>query len=178
MFSGLRQNSLFYILEKGENMNLKIGHVESVSNPTPKFGQFHASQSYMQPNDTFVDVKVKVGDEIIDFKQLPSNLTIANFGQNGVVVSESKEAMSAEVEAMLRNSTSIIESVPYHEKVISSCDEILRLLNPQFAKEKEQEEKIGALEVKMDGIENTLNQMMGILSEAIGHNKPRKSKEE
>lgn len=177
MFSGLRQNSLFYILEKGESINLKIGQVVSVSNPQPKYNQYQPMQPYNQP-ETTVDVKVKVGDDVLDFQKLPSNLSIVNFGQNGMVVSESKEAMSAEVEAMLRNSNAIIESVPYHKKVITSCDEMLKQLNPQFAKEKEQQEKIGALEQKMGGIENTLNQMMGMLSEAVGSGKSKKAKEE
>ena len=176
MFSGLRQNSLFYILEKGEAVNLKIGQVVSVSNPQPKYNQYQPLQPYAQP-ETTVDIKVKIGDETLDFKQLPSNLSIANFGQNGMVVSESKEAMCAEVEAMLRNSNSILDSIPYHKKVITSCDEMLRQLNPQFAKEKEQEEKIGVLEQKMGGIESTLNQMMGMLSEAVGP-KSKKYREE
>lgn len=167
MFSGLRQNSLFYILEKGDTVSLKIGQVVSVSNPQPKYNQYQPLQPYAQP-ETTVDIKVKIGDETLDFKQLPSNLSIVNFGQNGMVVSESKEAMCAEVEAMLRNSNSILDSIPYHKKVITSCDEMLRQLNPQFAKEKEQEEKIGVLEQKMGGIENTLSQMMGMLSEAVG----------
>ena len=55
---------------------------------------------------------------------------------------------------------------------------MLRDLNPQFAKEKQQEEKIGALEEKMGGIENTLNQMMGLLSDAIGHSKSKKNNKE
>lgn len=170
MFSGLRQNSLFYILEKGDTVSLKIGQVVSVSNPQPKYNQFPTMQPYSQ-SDTTVDVKVKVGDDVIDFKQLPSNLSIANFGQNGMVVSESKEAMSAEVEAMLRNSNSIIDSIPYHKKILTCCDDMLRQLNPQFAKEKEQEEKIGGLEQKIGGIENTLSQMMGMLSEVTGRSK-------
>lgn len=177
MFSGLRQGSLFYILEKGEDLNLKIGQVESVSNPQPKYNQYVPSQPFNQP-ETTVDVKVKIGEEALDFKQLPSNMSIANFGQNGVVVSESKEAMSAEVESMLRTSRGIIESVPYHEKVIQSCDVMLRELNPQFAKEKAQEEKIGMLEMKMGSIEGTLNDMMGMLSKALSKNISSKNKEE
>lgn len=177
MFSGLRQNSLFYILEKGETLNLKVGQVVSVSNPQPKYNQYPTMQPYTQP-ETTVDVKVKVGDDVMDFQKLPSNLSIANFGQSGMVVSESKEAMSAEVEAMLRNSNEILDSIPYHKKVITCCDDMLRQLNPQFAKEKEQEEKIGVLEQKMGGIENTLSQMMGMLSEVTGYNKPKKFKEE
>jgi hypothetical protein len=87
--------------------------------------------------------------------------------------------MSAEVEGLLRSSKQIIESVPYHEKVIEACDTMLRELNPQFAKEKEQEEKIGMLEEKMVGIEGTLNDMMGMLSKALGRNTTNnKNKEE
>lgn len=177
MFSGLRQGSLFYALEKGDNISLKIGQVESISNPQPKYNQYNPTQPFNQP-ETVVDVKVKFGDEHVDFKQLPSNLSIANFGQNGMVVSESKDAMNSEVESMIRTSRSILDSVPYHEKVIQTCDVILRELNPQFAKEKEQEEKIGALEQKMGSIEGTLSDMMGMLSKALGKNASLKNKEE
>ena len=175
MFQSLRQNSLFYILEKGDNLNLKVGQVVNVSNPQPKYSQFQTSMPYNQ-QEMVVDVKVKLGDETVEFKQLPATLSISD--NNSVVVSESKEAMSAEVEAMLRASNNILESIPYHQKVISNCDIILRELNPQFAKEKEQEEKINALEGKMEGIEGTLNQMMSLLSEAVGTNNKRKNNKE
>lgn len=176
MFQGLRQGGMFYILDKGEDMRLKIGQVVSVSNPQPKNNQFGAPYAYGAQNEMFVDVKVKVGEETIEFKQLNANMNIANSGN--LVVSDSKEAMSAEVEGLLRNSRQIIDSVLYHEKVVASCDTILRELNPQFAKEKEQEEKIGALEEKMGGIENTLSNMMSMLSDALERNKSRKNKED
>lgn len=175
MFSGLRQGSLFYILDKGDDLTLKIGQVVSVSNPQPKYNQF-STPNYAQQPEMVVDVKVKIGEETVDFKQLNSNINIANSGN--LVVSDNKDAMSAEVESLLRNSKQIIESVPYHEKVISSCDLMLRELNPQFAKEKEQEEKIGMLEEKMGSIEGTLNDMMGMLSKALGKNNSKSNKED
>ena len=98
-------------------------------------------------------------------------MNIANSGN--VVVSDSKEAMSAEVEGLLRTSRQIIESVPYHEKVITSCDVMLRELNPQFAKEKEQEEKIGMLEERMGNIDDKLNKMFDLLSETVGHSRSK-----
>lgn len=165
MFSSLRQGSLFYILEKSENPVLKVGNVVSVSQPVPKY-----NNSFI-PNygnaEMVVDITVKVGDEELKFEKLPGGLNIANFGQNGVVVSESKEAMNAEVEAMLRNSRGVIESVPYHKRVIGACDSMLRELNPQFAKEKEQEEKIGLLEQKMEGMDKTLSNISRMLNEAL-----------
>lgn len=177
MFSGIRQNSLFYILEKGENLDLKIGQVVSVSNPQPRYNQFGTTPTYTAQPEMVVDIKVKVGEDMLDFKQLGANLTIANSGN--VVVSDSKEAMSAEVESLLRNSKQIIESIPYHEKVITICDTMLRELNPQFAKEKEQEEKIGQLEERMGNIDDKLNKMFDLLSDTLERNKPvKKSKED
>ena len=175
MFSGIRQGNLFYILEKGEDLNLKIGQVISVSNPQPKYNQFNTANAFSQP-EMVVDVKVKVGEESLDFKQLNANMNIANSGN--VVVSDSKEAMSAEVESLLRNSKQIIESVPYHERVVASCDVMLRELNPAFAKEKEQEEKIGALEQRMGHIDGKLEKVLELLSDTVGVSKSRKSKED
>lgn len=174
MFQGLRQNGLFYILEKGEDLRLRVGQVISVSNPQPKYGQFNTPTFGSQPEMT-VDVRVKVDEETMDFKQLNANASIANSGN--VVVSDSKDAMSAEVEGLLRTSKAILESVPYHEKMLVACDNVLRDLNPSFKKEKEQEEKIGALEEKMVGIEGTLNDMMSMLSNALGQSKPKKKEE-
>lgn len=173
MFQSLRQGSLFYILEKGETPKLKIGQVVSVSQPQPKY-----STSFPLPTngvEMVVDLSVKVDSETIDIKGLPSTLSIANFGANGCVVSESKEAMSAEVEAMLRTSQQAIDSIPYHQRVLASCDGILRELNPQFAKEKEQEEKIGTLETKMTSMETSLDEIKDLLLKTLNTPKKKES---
>lgn len=171
MFSGIRQNNLFYILEKSDTLNLKVGQVVSVSNPQPKYNQFSTTPSFTTQPEMVVDIKVKVGEEVMDFKQLNANHSLANSGN--LIVSDNKEAMSAEVEGLLRTSQQILESVPYHERVISSCDVVLRELNPQFAKEKEQEEKISALEERMGDINGKLDKMFEILSDTVGHNRSK-----
>lgn len=171
MFQGLRQGGLFYILDKGEDVSLKVGQVVSVSNPQPRYSNF-GNPTYGAQPDMVVDVKVKVADEVMEFKQLNANINIANSGN--MVVSDSKEAMSAEVEGLMRSSRQVIDSISYHEKVVTSCDAMLRELNPQFAKEKEQEEKIGALEERMGNIDDKLSAMFDLLSDTLGK---RKSKE-
>jgi hypothetical protein len=65
---------------------------------------------------------------------------------------------------MLQNSKNIIDSVAYHEKVIASCEEILRDLNPRFAKEKERDEDISNLKTKIGGLENKMDKLISILS--------------
>lgn len=165
MFQGLRTNSLFYVLDKGENPNLRIGQVVSVSNPQTKYPTFNNGFT-PQPMETVVDVKVKLGDEEVDFKQLPANGQIAN--DKNLVVSDNKDAMSAEVDAMLRQSKAILERVDYNKRVVESCEVMLQQLNPQIAKEKEQTEKINKLEGKVSGIEGKIDKMMGWLQQTMG----------
>lgn len=163
MFQGLRPNSIFYVLDKSGEPTLKIGQVISVSNPQPKFpyqpGQFNPQL------ETTVDVKVKMPDGEAEFKQLPSNGQIANSGD--LVVSESREAMSAEIEAMLRHSREVLESKEYHEKVVTNCEQMLGVLNPQIAKEKAQEQRIVNLEADMNGMKGTLSNIETMLQRAL-----------
>lgn len=164
MFQGLRTNSLFYVLDKGENPNLRIGQVVSVSNPQTKYPTFNNGFT-PQPMETVVDVRVKLGDEEVDFKQLPANGQIAN--DKNLVVSDNKDAMSTEVDAMLRQSKAILESVDYNKRVVESCEGMLQQLNPQIAKDKEQTEKINKLEGKVSGIEGKIDKMMGWLQQTM-----------
>ena len=162
MFQGLRTNSLFYVLDKGEKPSLRIGQVVSVSNPQTRYPSYNNGFT-PQPMETVVDVKVKLGDEDVDFKQLPANGQIAN--DKNLVVSDNKEAMSAEVDAMLRQSKAILESVDYHERVVKSCEGMLLQLNPQIAKEREQTEKISKLEGKVASMEGKIDRTLGLLEQ-------------
>ena len=167
MFSGLRQNSIIYVLEKkhgdGERLSLRIGQVLSVSNPQPKYQQNY--QLVAQGMETTVDITVKFQDEQMEFKQLPSTAQIANCGD--LVVSESHDAIDAEVQAMYRTSKEIVESEAYHRQMMEDCIKIRSILNPQIAKEREQAEKITKLESKVSGMEDTLSDIKGMLSKAL-----------
>lgn len=159
MFSGVRQNNLFYILEKENEPRLRIGQVVSVSNPQPMFGQ-----QYGQPTENFVDITVKVGNETMEFKKLPASASIADSGSDGVIVSDNKEVMNNEVESMLQSSQSILERVDYHKKVVENCNQILRVLNPRLAKEKERDDDISNLKNKIGGLEDKMDKILTILS--------------
>lgn len=151
MFQSVRQNSPFYILDKGDEKNLLVGSVESVTNPTPRYSTSYPVQPYGGA-DMVVDIVVRVGEEKREYKQLPANLTIANFGTSGIVVSDDRQAMCAEIEAWVRASRQHIESVPYHQDVIDKGEKMILVLNPQLAKEKEQEDRLSNLENKFDKI--------------------------
>ena len=154
------------MLDKTAEPVLKIGQVMSVSNPQPKFPTYQPGQFAPQPMDMTVDVKVKMQDGEAEFKQLPANGQIANSGS--VVVAESREAMIAEVEAMMRHSKEILNSRDWHEKVVKNCEQIMGVLNPQIAKEKAQEERIGNLESDVSGMKGTLTNIENMLQKALG----------
>lgn len=175
MFSGLRQENLIYILDKS-NLELKIGQVTAVSNPTPKYNNNpYPTQPFTHP-EMEIEIKAKIGDNEITLEKLPANSSITS--KNNIVVADNRDAMNIEVESMMRNSRSVLDSVPYHEKVLLACDGMMRDLNPQFAKEKEQEEKIGALEERMGNIDGKLEKVLELLSDTIGGSKSKKNKEE
>jgi hypothetical protein len=69
MFSALRQGSIIYILEKGEKPILKIGQVASLTHPN------YNNNNYLSTNST-VDIHVKVGNENMEFKNVPSSQTV------------------------------------------------------------------------------------------------------
>lgn len=155
MFSTLRQGSPLYILDKGSEPNLQIGTVQNIISPA------------FTPYSNSLDITVKVGNDLLDFKQLPTALSIANYNNGNTIVSDSREYMSTEVENMIKASKEIIESIPYHEKVIENSEEILKQLSPQYAKQKDQEDKINNLETKVGSMESKLDDIASMLSKAL-----------
>ena len=175
MFSALRQGSTIYILRKGEKPELRVGTVTAITDTIPKFGE---TPIYGQQMTTTVNITVKEDDSTMTFEKLDSGASIMSYPNENTVVTSSREAMSGEVDSMIRTSQQIVDSIPYHKSVLASCDSILRSLNPQFAKEKEREEKIVDLEKKVSGMEDTLSDIRNMLSTALAGNNGVTSKQE
>jgi hypothetical protein len=171
MFSSSRQGGFIYVLSKGERPTVKIGQIESVSSPVPKYPTYNPSVPYSPQPEMLIDIKVRCGEEVLDFQKLPANGEM--FAYPNVIVSEKKEAIISEVEAMMQTSKQIVESVSYHNSVIESCDSILKELNPQFAKEKQQEDRINSLEQEVKSVKDGLGDIKSLLIEMNTSNKPK-----
>ena len=153
-----------YVLNRKDNPTLSIGRVISVSAPLPKYPNTYTNP--MSGIETTVDITASVDGSNVDFKKIPSNLVI--YGDSGIVISETREAMISEIETMKSNSRNIIESVDYHKRVLECCDTMLEQLNPSLAKEREQENKLNSLETRMGKIEDVLAEMNGTLKSIKG----------
>ena len=68
---------------------------------------------------------------------------------------------------MIRESKQILDSIPHHEAVVIEGEEILKKLNPQFAKQKDQEDKINNLETKVGSMESKLDDISSMLKQAL-----------
>ena len=112
-------------------------------------------------NGSTIDINVKVNNQNMDFKNVPASQSVVNY--NNAVITETKELMSNEVDNMLQSSRSIVDSVAYHNNIITSCENILKELNPRFAKEKERDEDINNLKDKMGGIESKMDKILVLL---------------
>lgn len=165
MFSGLRQGTALYVLDKSKEPKVIQGYVERISAPHPLYPNYNPSVSFGANLQTAVDITVKLGDDRKEFVGVPSTASIHSYGD--YVLSESKDNMIQEVTAMLENSKSIIANVGQHESNISACEKILKELNPIYAKEQERDEAIDNISGRMDRIEGILARLENRLNTQV-----------
>lgn len=161
MFQTLRQGATVYILYKNDIPRIEYAEVVSVGLPTPQFNATNYQQNgqYLQPKNV-VDLKVNVGGQLIDLQKLPADSTIADFGNNGMVVSMSKDAILTEISTLRNNSQRVVESIDKHKKNIEYCDKLIEELNPEVKKEAERREEIDNLKNEISGLKDLLSQFM------------------
>lgn len=162
MFSGLRQGSALYVLDKSKEPKITTGYVERVSIPHPMYPNYNPSVSFGANLQTAVDIVVKIGDDRKEFVGVPSTAVIHSYGD--YVLSEQKDSMIQEVTTMLENSKSILANVEQHKSNIEACEKILKELNPVYAKEQERDEAIDNISGRMDRIEGILARLEDRLS--------------
>lgn len=158
MFQNLRVGSPIYILHKKEP-KLIIGEVSSVSLPVPVFNQTFQAGVYQQPKTT-VDIKAKVGDDIIDYQKLPSELSIADFGNTGMVISETQDAIINEINVLKNNSESILKSIDTHKHIIDECGIMLESISPSIKQEAERNREFEAMKSEMKEMKEMLAQVL------------------
>lgn len=161
MFGTLRPGSYMYILNKGENPSFTVGQVLNVTPPQQKINQktFQVEQ--------VVDISVKVGDDTKEFKNVNVATSIADTGAGGYLISDDKMIITKEVEAFLSYSQNVLNSVPYHQKVVESGKQMMMQLNPNLQKEEERNNEFAQMRAEMTEMRNM---MMGFANLLKGSN--------
>lgn len=154
MFSALSQGSLIYLLEKTPEPKFKVGEIVGVSQPRV---------NYAANGQTTVDIKAKVDDVVQEFYGIPAINTTVSYGNGQIIISETKQGIQNEIEAVLQNSRQILDNVDFHKKNIEDCENILKQLNPQFARDKERDDRLLNLESRFEGVESKLDEIFNFI---------------
>ena len=155
MFANLSQNSILYILEVKDKPKLSTGTVNTVSLPLPR-PQY---ATFGQMMETVVDITATVDGEKREFKRVPSNTSIANFGPESFILADSKEAMNSHISTALQNSKNIVESVNKHKQLITDYEELLEELNPNLKADREKDRAIQTLQDQVSELKQMLIMM-------------------
>lgn len=156
MFSALNQGSSVYLLDKTSTPEFKTGEVIGVSQPKFNYNSFGQTQNT-------VDLKVKVDENIQEFNNLPSINSITTYNNGKVIISETKQGIQNEVETILQNSKQILDNIDVYKQNISECEQILKKLNPQFAKDKERDDRLTNLEDRFGSVESKLDKIFELV---------------
>lgn len=161
MFSALNQGSIVYILDKTDRPKFKVGEIVSISQPkvdynsTGQFGQYQA---------TTVDIKVNVEGNTYEYNSIPSSYSVITYNNGKITLSETKQGLQSEVESILQNSKQIVERIDTYKQNIVDCESILKQLNPQFAKDRERDERLNSLEERFGGVEDRLDKIINLIN--------------
>lgn len=153
MFSNLSQNSILYILETKDKPRVISGTINNITLPRPQYATFG------QNMETVVDIIATVDGEKREFKRVPSNTSIANFGPDAFVLADSKDAINSYISATLQSSKNIINSMDKHKKIVVEYQELLEELNPSLKADKEKDKAIQTLQDQVQELKQMLIKM-------------------
>ena len=113
-----------------------------------------------------VNLTIDVAGENKEFNNIPAMQSSVNYNNGNLVLIDNKELAITEVENIVSSSKHILENTSYYEKMVTDGEEVLKILNPQFAKDKARDKEIADLKDKVGGMENKLDTIIGLLGKS------------
>lgn len=162
MFSNLSIGSVLYVLDTKDDFKLSTGQITSITPPRAKLSTFNPNM-YNQPAEMIVDIVATVNGEKREFRQVPSNLSIANFGADAFTITDSRESMSNHIESLYQTSKSIVDSIDKNKATMEHCKRIRVELNPSLAAEVQRDTAMTNLETKVDNLSKQFEELMSVL---------------
>ena len=171
MLSTLRQGTPVYVIFKS-GPRVATAKVAQISSQYPPQFNFQMPQGgVMSP---MFDLTLEMDGKTELFQRIPVNTAVAEFPDKGIVLSETRDGVVNEINAIMGSATSEIEKMPYYEQTVANCKQILLDVNPEMKREQEQATKIAGLENKIAEMSEQIAAMSGLLSKSLG----KKTKEE
>lgn len=161
MLSSLQSGSLVHIIDKTKGLKYSVGEVTTRTEPRIDYNSLPVERSTMQ---SFFDLTVKVNNEQYDFKHIPSSASTVNYNNGNFIISETKEALIPIVETIYHNQKQIVDNIDNIKQTISDCEDVMKLLNPTYAKDAERDQQIKVLEDKYTDISSKLDKIFNLIN--------------
>lgn len=157
MFSALRQGNIVYIIDKTDGLTLKKGQVVSNSATNMPYN--------LNPN-SLLTITIDIEGETKEFNNIPAMQSLINYNNGKLIIIDNQELASTELENIVKSSKEILSNREYYEKLVIDGEEALKLINPQFAKDKARDDEFNALKEQVGGMENKLNTIIDLLNKS------------
>ena len=155
MFSNLSKGSVLYGLDTKDGIKVFNATVDTVSIPRPRFMQ----NTFGQLPEMVLDIVANVNGERKEYKEVPTNNVIADFGPDTFVLSDSRDSLTNYVRSQLQRSKDIVNSADKHKSLIPQYEGVLRELDPASANDNAVKELRGQVE----SMQNQLAEALALL---------------
>ena len=159
MFSNLSKGSVLYGLDTKGEVKMFTATVDSVSFPRPKSVQ----TTFGQLPEMVLDIVANVNGERKEYKEVPTNNVIADFGPDTFVLSDSRDSLTNYVRSQLQRSKDIVNSADKHKSLIPQYENVLGELDPASANDNAVKELKGQVET----MQNQLAEALALLRQKI-----------
>ena len=157
MFSNLSKGSVLYGLDTKGEVKMFTATVESVTLPRPKYVQ----NTFGQLPEMVLDIVANVNGERKEYKEVPTNNVIADFGPDTFVLSDSRDSLTNYVRSQLQRSRDVVNSADKHKALIPQYEHVLGELDPASANDNAVKELRGQVE----SMQSQMNEMLSLLKQ-------------
>ena len=158
MFSNLTQGSILYGYDAKEDYKYFTAPVISVSLPRLK----NKPNSFYPLNEMIVDIVATVNGERREFQQVPSNTSIADFGENAFVIADSKEALNSFIDSQLINVNNRISNIEKDKHLKTQLESLQGQINPSL-RQSVNDEEVKELRDKVNSMESSIKELISLL---------------
>ena len=157
MFSNLSKGSVLYGLDTKGEVKMFTATVDSVTLPRPKYIQ----NTFGQLPEMVLDIVANVNGERKEYKEVPTNNVIADFGPDTFVLSDSRDSLTNYVRSQLQKSRDVVNSADKHKALIPQYEHVLGELDPTSANDNAVKELRGQVE----SMQSQMAEMLSLLKQ-------------
>ena len=157
MFLNLSKGNILYGLDRQNNVKWFTASIEKVTPSLPRMTQ----NTFGQLPEMTVDIVALINGERKEFKQVPSNNAIADFGPDSIVLADNKDSLVNYVNSLLLTSENIVTSADKHKGLIPQYKEVLTQLNHGS----NNDETVKELKEEVGSLKNQLAEAIALLKE-------------